>query len=82
MTNKHTVAEWKESPFTSYDRRGNIVEHRVVIEHYGGTGADVRHEFRSLDDDSYPDDWTECDAYELRDHGIQNIPRRSQVLRE
>lgn len=79
---RETVAEWTESPFTSYDRRGNVVEHRVVIEHYGQTGADVRHEFRSRDDKSYPSEWTECDAYELRDHGIEQVTRRTQVLRE
>lgn len=79
---ERVVAEWTESPFTSYDRRGDVIEHRVVINHYGGTGADVRHEYRSADADSYPDDWTECDAYELRDHGLRQVTRQTQVLRE
>jgi hypothetical protein len=32
-------------------------------------------------DDSLPDEWGECDAYELRDHGIRHIPGRMEVLR-
>jgi len=65
-----TIAEWTESPYTSHDKRGWVVEHRVVVEHYGGLGADVRHEVRSSDDDSLPDEWTERDIAELRDHGM------------
>jgi len=82
MTDERVIAEWKESPFTSYDRRGDVVEHRVVLEHYGGTGADVRHEYRAPDAESHPNEWTEYDVYELRDHGIRQVQRNTQVLRE
>lgn len=75
------VAEWTEYPYVSHDKRTYEIEHRVVIVHYDGVGADVRHEVRSTDDDSLPDEWGECDAYELRDHGIRHIPGRMEVLR-
>lgn len=65
-----TIAEWTTMPYTSYDKRGWVIEHRVVVEHYGGIGADVRHEVRSSDAEDIPDEWAERDAVELRDHGM------------
>jgi len=70
MRDTQTMAQWDESPFTSHDRRGDVIQHRVVVEHHGGVGADVRHEVRSTDSDKCPDEWTEVDALELRDHGM------------
>ena len=64
------IASWTEHPYTSYDKRSWVIEHRVVIEHYGGLGADVRHEVRSSDSEDCPDEWTELDVAELRDHGM------------
>lgn len=81
VSEERVVAEWTEMPFTSYDRRGDVVEHRVVLEYYGETGADVRHEYRSSDADRYPDEWTEYTAYELRDHGIRQVQRNTGVPR-
>jgi len=81
VTDERVVDEWNEYPFTSYERRGHVVEHRIVITHYGGTGADVRHEYRSPDDNSYPEEWTEYDVYELRDHGIRQVQRNTEVYR-
>lgn len=81
MTGTVVVAEWTEHPYVSYDKRTYEIRHRVVIEHYHGVGADVRHEVQSPDDDSVPNDWTECDAYELRDHGIRNVPGGLEVHR-
>ncbi|MCU4926903.1 hypothetical protein OB905_13090 [Halobacteria archaeon AArc-dxtr1] len=75
------IARWSEYPFTSYDRRSNEIEHRVVIEHYGGACADVRHEVQSVDDDSVPAEWTEHDVIEIREHGLQKISGRVEVLR-
>lgn len=79
---KRVVAVWTEAPFTSYERRSHRIEHRVLIEHYGGIGADVRHEVRLMDDDSVPDEWVECDVFELREHGIQAVAGRVEVPRE
>lgn len=67
----HVVARWSEHPYTSYDKRSWEIQHRVVVIHYTGVGADVRHEVRSSDDPSLPSDWTEREAVELRDHGMR-----------
>jgi hypothetical protein len=69
----YQIASWTESPFTSHDKRGYIIEHQVVVEHYGGLGADVRHEIRSTDYDGCPDEWTDIDAVEIRDHGSMRV---------
>jgi len=82
MSESRVVARWSEYPYTSYKRRRQEIEHRVVIEHYGGVGADVRHEVRSSDGDNIPDDWAESDAYELRDHGLREVNGRVEVLRD
>ena len=78
---KRTVAEWTESPYTSYDRRGDVVQHRVVVIHYERVVADVIHEVRSSDSDAVPSEWTELDAVELRDHGLRHRDGRTEVLR-
>ena len=82
MTESHVVARWEEAPYTSHRRRGHTVQHRVVLEHYGGAGADVRHEVRSTDDNSVPSEWSELDTYELRDHGIRELSGPEEVLRQ
>lgn len=82
---RHVVARWSESPFTSYDRRGNVIEHRVVLAHYDDVGTDVVHEVRSSDDRSVSDEWTELESYEVRDQGVRHYPPREgqpEVLRE
>jgi hypothetical protein len=43
--------------------------------------ADVVHEVRSSDLDKVPDEWTELDAVELRDHGLRDRDGRTEVLR-
>jgi len=78
---KHVVAEWTEYPYVSHDKRTYEIQHRVVVEHYDQVGADVRHEVRSSDDESIPAEWSECDAYELRDHGLRHVPSSQEVLR-
>ena len=80
-TERATVAEWTEYPYASYDKRTYEIQHRVVVEHYDGVGADARHEVRSSEDDSVPDEWADCDAYELRDHGLRHVPSTREVLR-
>lgn len=69
-SDERVLASWTEMPYTSYDKRGWTIEHRVVVEHYGAMGSDVRHEVRSSDSDDCPDEWTELDIAELRDHGM------------
>lgn len=80
-SDQRTVAHWTEYPYTAYEKRSYEIEHRVVIEHYGSVGTDVRHEVRSADDDSVPDEWAEVEAYEVRDHGLRHVPSSREVLR-
>jgi hypothetical protein len=69
----HVLARWSENPYTSYDKRSWKIQHRVVVIHYSAATADVRHEVRSADDPSVPEDWTEREAVELRDHGMNVV---------
>jgi len=70
MSETEVMGRWSEHPYTSYDKRSWSVEHRVVVEHYGDV-TDVRHEVRSSDDPSRPDEWTETKAAEIRSYGMQ-----------
>lgn len=68
------VAEWSESPFTSHERRSDLVEHRVVFERFADVGVDIRHEVRSTDEtNAVPEEWTETDVYEVRPHGTTRV---------
>jgi hypothetical protein len=69
----HVLARWSEHPYTSHDKRGWEVQHRVVIIHYGAVGADVRHEVRSADDPTVSSEWGEREAVELRDNGMRAV---------
>jgi len=71
MTDTEVMGRWTEHPYTSYEKRSWTVEHRVIVEHYDRGLADVRHELRSRDDPSRPDDWTEIKSAEIRDHGMR-----------
>jgi len=71
MSDTEVMGRWTEHPYTSYEKRGWTVEHRVVVEHYDGGMTDVRHEIRSGDDPSKPDGWTETKSAEIRDHGMR-----------
>ncbi|WP_435143677.1 hypothetical protein [Halobaculum sp. P14] len=73
-SNELLLAEWSETPYTSIERRGAVVEHRVVAA-YDGVGADVRHEVRSGDVDRVPSTWTEADVIEARPHGLSRYSR-------
>lgn len=69
MTDTTTMAKWTESPFTTHDHRGDIIQHRMIVREYGGVGVDIAHEVRSTDYHGCPDEWTEVDVLEVRDHG-------------
>lgn len=71
--NKHVLTRWPEHPYQSYDKRYWTVEHRILVKHIEGVGADVRHEVRSSDDPSVPSEWSEREAVELRSHGMRVI---------
>lgn len=73
--NEYVVAEWSESPFTAYDRRGDRVLHRVRLLAYGGAGVDVVHEVK---DEERQDEWVTKDAYEARQHGIRKESKTSE----
>jgi len=70
---ERVVGSWSERPFTSYDKRSYVIEHRIVVETHGSVGVDVRHEVRSDDYDGAPDDWTPKEVYEAREHGVDKI---------
>ena len=73
-----TIAEWSESPFTSYDRRGQTVDHRVRVKDYGDF-ADVIHE-RLMPERAT--DWRTVEVVELRDHGMTHRKVRDGVMSE
>ena len=75
MSNELTLAEWTEMPYTSHERRGDTVEHRVVVESHGDVGADARHEVRSEDADHMPSTWTAAEVVEARPHGLERVKR-------
>jgi hypothetical protein len=76
----YRVASWSERPYTAHDKRRWQIDHRVVVESYGPTGVDVRHEVRS-DDPPIPDEWTELEVYEARQHGVRKVDAGTEVLR-
>lgn len=78
MSDVLRIASWSERPFTSYERRGATVEHRIVAEAYPGVGADIRHEVRCTDSDVGPEDWSIAEKYEVRDHGIRRLETSSR----
>jgi len=67
------IAEWTEYPFVSYDKRSKAVEKRIRLVDHGEAGVDVIRDVRSGDYDDLPDEWTEDEIYEVRDHGITKI---------
>ena len=72
---ERTVAEWTEQPFTCVHKRSWLIHHRVVVESFSATGVDIRHEVCSDDADGVPDDWTEAEVYEAREHGVDKVTR-------
>ena len=80
-SNEYVVSEWTEMPYTSHDRRGAVIEHRVVLEPYDNNAADVRHEVRSDDERAKTSDrWTPIRVYELRSGRVTQLDR-GEVLR-
>lgn len=77
MSETVTIASWTTSPYTSYDKRGVVIHHRVRIVRYDRTTADVVHERREGNDD-----WTTVGAVELREHGLTKQKLRDGVLEE
>jgi hypothetical protein len=77
MSDEYTIAEWETSPYTSYDKRGIVVRHRVRIVRYGETGTDVIHQRREGDED-----WKPVEAVEIRDHGMRAHTYRDGVMSE
>jgi len=75
MSDEITLAEWTESPYSSWERRGHVVQHRVVVANYGGDGVDARHEVRSDDADNISSEWTAAEVVEARPHGLSKVKR-------
>ena len=75
MSEKRTLCEWTEYPYTSHDKRTHEVEHRVVVERYDQETHDLRHEVRSTESDAYPSTWTPAKVMELRPHGMGVLER-------
>jgi hypothetical protein len=77
MSDDCIIASWEESPYTSYDKRGVVIHHRVRLVHYDSTSADVLHERRE-DGDS----WVTVTVAEMRSHGMTVHTQRDGVLEE
>ena len=77
MSDEHTIASWTESPYTSYDKRGIVIHHRVRIIRYDETTADVVHQRREGDEA-----WKVVEAVELREHGLIPNKIRDGVMSE
>lgn len=73
------IAEWQERPYTSYDRRGATVYHRVMLFVYDH-GIDVEHQARGDEDAAIPTDWTPINVWEVRNGRVSKL-RRREVLR-
>jgi len=70
---ERVVASWSEQPFTAVKRRRMTVEHRIVVAVHDSVGVDVCHEVRSAEYHGLPDEWTEAEVFEARDHGVSKI---------
>lgn len=77
MTDKHTIASWTESPYTSYDKRHIVIHHRVRIIRYDETTVDVVHQRREGDEA-----WKVVEAVELREYGLIPNKIRDGVMSE
>lgn len=76
-SNQYVVSEWTESPYTSYDRRGAVIEHRVMFEPFDGGNIDVRHEVRSDDERaSVSAEWSPIKVYEVRNGRVNKLERK------
>jgi hypothetical protein len=69
MTDTYTVAEWETSPYTAYDKRGDVVEHRVRLIHYDRNVTDVVRERRDPHS-AAQSGWVEVEIYEMRPYGF------------
>lgn len=79
MPEEYTVAEWQEAPYTSHERRGAVVQHRVVLFVYDH-GLDVEHQVQGDAAAPVPSEWRPITVYEARDGRVQQLDR-GQVLR-
>lgn len=77
MSDSITIASWTEMPYTSYDKRGTTIHHRVRVIHYDSISADVMHERREGNGD-----WKTVEVAELRDYGMTHQKLREGVLEE
>jgi len=79
MAEEYTIAVWAHYPFTSYDKRGRTVEHRVRVVAYDTGFVDVLHERN----ERYTNDgWVTVEVVEVRDQGVRYEKRRDGVLSE
>jgi len=77
MSETVTLASWTTSPYTSYDKRGIVIHHRVRIVRYDDSSTDVMHERREGNEE-----WTTVAVAELRDYGMTHQKLREGVLQE
>jgi len=77
MSEKTTIAKWEESPYTSYDKRGITVQHRVQVARYEADSINVVHQRREGDGD-----WVAVRVVESRPHGMRKSKLREGVLQE
>ena len=75
-TDNRQIAQWEERPFVSYDRRSDVVHHRILVDAHPGVGADIRHEVKSPEMDR--PEWTPAEVYEVRQHGVDHVQASSE----
>lgn len=74
MTDSYTVAQWETHPYTSHDKRGQTVYHRVRLLCYFNKDVDVVVERK--EPAAGVDEWTEVEVYECRDHAVSYVDKR------
>jgi hypothetical protein len=69
---RYVLARWSDKPFVGHRHRHETVEHRLVIEYTHEVGADILHECRSEDTETFPDEWAVVERVEIRDYGARH----------
>ncbi|RDZ39423.1 hypothetical protein C5B91_20240 [Haloferax sp. Atlit-10N] len=74
MSFTRQICEWEERPYTSYDRRRAVVQHRIVLEVYRDGNSDIRHEVRSdYEEAKESAEWSLYEAYEIRGSRVDYV---------
>ena len=67
------ICEFTTKPFTGHRKRHISVNHQFVLNAYPDGSVDIRHLVRCPERGF--ESWTEAEAWEIRDHGIERVPK-------